>query len=201
MGSLIQMEEDDEQPARYKPPSYGGKTAQTWKTYYVCTHINCGWSGSSKGRHSDRTHCPYVPSPMRYQVGVKPSSLVESFLARCTEAQRRLGLPPDGERAILMSEDSVAAPIPEGCGPGDVFEVLIDRDRRLDVTVPEQVDGRAPVAGDVLQVKFPPKRKEKPSDVKRRQQRAGLWEETRQRARRFPDDEEPQAPQLLEHHT
>ena len=174
------------QPARRH--GVEGKLAQTWKTHYVCTHIDCGWSGSSKTRHKDRKpDCPFVPSPMRFRAGENVTPLVAQFLARCTEAQRQSGLPPDGERAIHLTEDSVAASIPEGCGPGATFEVIISRGQKIEVTVPEEVDGRAPVAGDVLQVTIPKKRKERPSDVKRREKSAQLHEEKRQQARRFQD--------------
>lgn len=129
------------------------KRPQTIKTHYVCTGMDCGWNGVSRTRHLQyRPNCRFVPCPMRYPYGEPVQPLVQAFLARCTEEQRRQGLPPHGERALALAEDMVAAVIPEGVGVGDSFTVLIDRGRRISVTVPEEFQGRPPQPGDVLQV-------------------------------------------------
>lgn len=164
----------------------GARRPQTWKTHYVCTGIDCGWAGTTRIRHAQRKpNCPFVPSAMRHRVGESVTQLVSEFLARCTEAQRRQGLPPTGERALPISADAVAAEIPEGCGPGQSFELVIDHDRRMVVHVPDEitVDGeaRAPRAGDVLSVHLPKQRKQRQSDVLRKERTKQLHEEKRQR--------------------
>ena len=68
-----------------------------------------------------------MPCPMRFRAGEPMEGKVAAFLARCTVAQRQQGLPPDGERALYMEENAIAAVIPEGVGPGDTFKVLIER--------------------------------------------------------------------------
>ena len=104
------------------------KSKQATKTHYVCTATNCGWSGSSRTRHTQfRPNCNFVPCAMGYPTGEPTQPLVEAFLARCTEEQRRQGLPPDGERALMLDEYTAAAVIPEGCGVGDRFSVRIDK--------------------------------------------------------------------------
>ena len=111
-----------------QPRSSSWRAPQTWKTHYVCTGINCGWSGSSRSRHKERRpNCPFMPCPMRFRAGEPMEGKVAAFLARCTVAQRQQGLPPDGERALYMEENAIAAVIPEGVGPGDTFKVLIER--------------------------------------------------------------------------
>ena len=122
-------------------PSGGGSTAivpaqastvlkkrapQTYKTHYVCT--SCGWNGVTRQRHKERRpDCKFIPCPMRYVVGESAPAKAKEYLARCTPAQREQGLPPDGERALQVTDDSIMVPIPVGCKPGDAFEVLIDK--------------------------------------------------------------------------
>ena len=125
---------------------------QIWKTHYVCTGKGCGWSGSARTRHAERKpNCPFVPCPMSFRAGEKAAPLVKEYLAKCTEAQARLaplaprlrpeaphahafaspaqrehGLPPDRERALRLNETQLVVTIPEGCKPGDSFDVRME---------------------------------------------------------------------------
>ena len=78
---------------------------------------------------------------------------MKEYLAKCTEAQARLtppcplgreqespphshalaspaqrehGLPPDGERALRLNETQLVVTVPEGCMPGDSFDVRME---------------------------------------------------------------------------
>lgn len=83
----------EERPQQSALPT---KRLQLWKTHYVCTGKDCGWSGSARTRHAERKpNCPLVPCPMRYRVGGDKSTadLVKEYLAKCTDAQARRALP------------------------------------------------------------------------------------------------------------
>ena len=41
-------------------------------------------------------------------------------------AQRELGLPPDNERALRLNETQLVVTVPEGCKPGDSFDVRME---------------------------------------------------------------------------
>ena len=45
-----------------------GKPRRAWKCYYLCS--SCGWSGSSRARHSkSRPECPHTPGCRKYLPG------------------------------------------------------------------------------------------------------------------------------------
>jgi len=139
---------------------------QIWKTHYVCTGKGCGWSGSARTRHAERKpNCPFVPCPLRFRAGGKAARLVKEYLAQCTEAQREHGLPPDGERALRLNETQLVVTVPEGCTPGDSFDVRMEFGKTVTVVVPDELQ-----PGQVLAVTAPPKRKARPSDIARQQQ-------------------------------
>ena len=86
--AVVERPQQSAQPTKRQP--------QQWKTHYVCTGKDCGWSGSARTRHAERKpNCPFVPCPLRYRVGddKSTSDRVKEYLARCTEAQARRAPP------------------------------------------------------------------------------------------------------------
>ena len=86
--AVVERPQQSAQPTKRQP--------QQWKTHYVCTGKDCGWSGSARTRHAERKpNCPFVPCPLRYRVGGDKSTadLVKEYLAKCTEAQARRAPP------------------------------------------------------------------------------------------------------------
>ena len=58
------------------------------------------------------------------------------FIARCTPYQRAHGLPPDGERAMIV-DDKAFISVPVGKKAGDILRVLIGARYVYEFTVPE----------------------------------------------------------------
>ena len=126
-------------------------------TYYACTRLGCGWSGSDPGRHArSRPKCPTAyPCTVNYQMGTSAKAAVHAFVTRCTARQRELGLPPDFAKPVPMvgrsgvvDHSTLYLTVPEGKAPGDIFEVSLGGNGLVrNVTVPP---GRA--AGDMISI-------------------------------------------------
>lgn len=55
---------------------------------------------------------------------------MQDFLARCTATQRKFGLPPEGERAVL-DQDRLVVTVPEGLSEGHTFTVVSDARKQV----------------------------------------------------------------------
>ena len=63
----------------------------------------------------------HVPGPL----GGNERAIPHSH-ALTSPAQREHGLPPDGERALRLNETQLVVTVPEGCTPGDSFDVRME---------------------------------------------------------------------------
>ena len=126
-------------------------------TYYACTRLGCGWSGSKPSLHAtSRPKCMSAyPCTVNYQMGTSAKAAVHAFVTRCTARQRELGLPPDFAKPVPMvgrsgvvDHSTLYLTVPEGKAPGDIFEVSLGGNGLVrNVTVPP---GRA--AGDMISI-------------------------------------------------
>jgi hypothetical protein len=125
--------------------------------YYICTKIDCGWSGCRPKDHVKvKPMCTGYPSTVYYdkRSGSGAREAAAEFLARCTPRQRELGLPPDYAKPVpqkhpdgTVDESKLYLTVPIGLVPGDCFTVPTGRGLRATVIVPEGLQ-----EGDVLAI-------------------------------------------------
>ena len=130
---------------KVKKPKPKKVRRQEWQLcYYVCTLDECGWRGPTPSKHSrQKPKCPGQPSILYHERSTSAKEAAETFLARCTPQQRKLGLPPDGAKPIpLPGADGQIDPhvlyltVPIGLAGGDTFTVPMGRGMEAKVVVP-----------------------------------------------------------------